>query len=41
MADSFLLEKNAKSIVNSLKNFIKNYECPNEFSTDNGREFVN
>jgi len=30
-----------KNIVNCLKNFIENYGCPNEFSPDNEREFVN
>ena len=41
-ADSYLLiKKTGINIVNSLKNFTELYGLPNEFSSDNGREFVN
>ena len=40
MADSFLLiEKTGNNIVDCLKKFIGIYGTPNEFSSDNGREF--
>ena len=42
MADSYLLiKKTGNNIVNCLKSFIELYGIPNEFSSDNGREFVN
>ena len=42
MAESFLLiRKTGNNIVDSLKKFIDLYGAPNEFSSDNGREFVN
>ena len=42
MADSFfVIEKTGNNIVDCLNKFIEIYGTPNEFSSDNGREFVN
>ena len=42
MADSYLLiKKTGNNIVKCLQTFIDLYGIPNEFSSDNGREFVN
>ena len=42
LADSFLLkEKTTKSNISSLSKFIEFFGKPNEFSSNNGREFVN
>ena len=42
MADSFfVIEKTGNNIVDFLNKFIEIYGTPNEFSSDNGREFVN
>ena len=42
MADRFLIiKKTGNNIVNSLKTLIDLLRLSNEFSSDNGREFVN
>ena len=42
LAQSYLLkDKTAKNIITSLNKFIEFYGKPNEFSSDNGREFIN
>ena len=42
LAESYLLkDKTSKSIITSLNTFIEFYGKFNEFSSDNGREFVN
>ena len=41
-SDSYLLtDKKQTTILEKIKNFFEFYGEPNEFQTDNGREFVN